>query len=173
MAAAKTEALVELMINHTCTYSSVEQCFNMLQMNIDAPDGMILHAEQRDETTAAVYGSEEQIALMRRIWDVVQANPWDRATVLLTDEAVEAVQNATSGPLFFRLILMIYTHWSRKWQQEQDESGSQASDQDSDDDDDDADEMEDVQDDAPGPAQVLPLSRGAHVRALLAVLNVY
>ena len=85
----------------------------------------------------------------------------------MTDATVE---NATSGPLFFRLILIIYKHWIRKWQQEKDESGSQDGGDSDDEDSDDEDEMEDVEDDTPGPAQVLSLSRGVHVRALLAGL---
>jgi hypothetical protein len=178
MAAAVTEALVERMIESTCRYEmGVTELFNMLQVNIDQDDGVILNGEL-NATSAEVYGSDAQIAWMRRMWDVVQVRPWDRQDVEDMDDEVEyGEENEGPGPLFFRLIVIIYKEWSRKWKLEDDESGSEdGGDDDGGDDEDDegdyADEMEDVDEvQESGNAHVWPMSGGADMKALLAGLK--
>jgi hypothetical protein len=177
MAAAVTEYLVERMIESTCRDEmGVTELFSMLQYNIDQDDGVILDGSP-NETSAEVYGSDAQIARMRRMWDVVQVRPWVRQDVEDMDDQVEyAEENEGPGPLFFRLIVIIYKEWSKKWKLEDDESGSEdGGDDDGGDDEDDeeyADEMEDVEEvQEPGNAHAWPMSGGADMQALLAGLK--
>ena len=112
-----TEALVERMIEDICKFRSSQlDLFEMLQMNLDDVDGVIVDGK-RDGTKEAVYGSEAQIALMRRMWDSIQEVPTDRDTIFRIREEVEA-KTAGEGPLFFRLMVTVYRWWVQKWSEE-------------------------------------------------------
>ena len=128
--------------------------------------------------TDEVYGSGAQIDLMRRMWQVVQVRPWVRQDVEDMDDEVEYSENEGRGPLFFRLIVIIYKQWSAKWKDEDDESGSEDGGDDDafpDDGEDDEDmmmgEVEEVQVPGPGDAHVFPMAGGADMKALLAGLQ--
>jgi hypothetical protein len=178
MAAAVTEVLVERMIESTSTNEvGVTELFHMLQHNIDQNDGVILNGEL-DATAAEVYGNGAQIDLMRRMWQVAQEQPWVRQDVEDLDDEVEVTENEGRGPLFYRLIVMIYKEWSKKWKLEDDESGSEdgggddGGDDEEDDEEDEAYEMEDVEEvQVSGNAHVLPMAGGADMQALLAGLK--
>ncbi len=110
-----TEALVEKMIDNICKFnSSFEDLFDMLQTNLDDADGVIVNG-QRHETTATVYGSEDQIGLMKRMWDVIQQEPTERDTILQIGADAEA---AGEGPLFFRVMVIVYKWWIFRWSEE-------------------------------------------------------
>jgi hypothetical protein len=177
MAAAVTEALVERMIESTCRDEmGVTELFHMLQHNIDQNDGVILNGEL-DATAAEVYGNGAQIDLMRRMWQVAQEQPWVRQDVEDLDGEVEVTENAGPGPLFYKLIVMIYKEWSKKWKEEDDVEGSEDDGDDGDDEEmssndeeDDAYDMEEMEE-AQGGGQMLPMSGGADMQALLAGLK--
>ena len=157
-----TEALVEQMIDRMCTFElRLPQMLSILQTEID--NAVILN-DVRDDTTAGVYDSEEQIDLMRRIFEYVQEEQWDEDGVVALDAAVEDVGR---GPLFFNLIVIIYKHCSKKWKTE---NGLDSDDQN--DDDDMSEPSEDDDDDgmveAGVPHQhVLPMSAGVDMGAML------
>ena len=112
-----TEALVERMIDDICRFnSSLKDLFEMLNTNLDDVDEVIVHGH-RNGTTAAVYGSEAQIGLMRRMWDAIQEEAIDRDTIFRIREEVEA-KTAGEGPLFFRLMVKVYTWWVQRWSEE-------------------------------------------------------
>ena len=72
---------------------------------------------ERDGTKEAVYGSEAQIGLMRRMWYAIQEVPTDRDTIFQIREEAEA-KTAGEGPLFFRLMVKVYTWWVQRWSEE-------------------------------------------------------
>ena len=108
---------MERMIDNICKFRSSQlDLFEMLQMNLDDVDNVIVD-DERDGTKEAVYGSEAQIALMRRMWYAIQEEDIDRDTIFRIREEVEA-KTAGEGPLFFRLMVTVYTWWVARWEQE-------------------------------------------------------
>ena len=135
-----TEAVVERMIDHICRFtSSSDKLFEMLLENLDDVDEVIVHGH-RDGTTAAVYGSEAQIGLMRGMWDTIQQVPIDRDTIFQIRE--EARGRAGEGPLFFRLMVNVYRWWVERWEQEN--PGDSNSEGDVEEDEDEEDDMLDI-----------------------------
>ena len=133
-----TEAVVEGMMRRICRWqSSLTDMFGILTQELDH---VVIMNNVRDDTTADVYGSEDQIALMRRIYETLQEDPWDQVSVLARDAEVA---EAGRGPLFFNLMVIIYKHWSARWKGE-DEPDSDGED---DDDDDMSEPSEDEDDD--------------------------
>ena len=171
-----TEVLVRNMIDCICRFElGLESLFSTLQTNLDGEDEVITAGARNDETQA-VYGSEQQIALMKSIWDALQdANlnlemiqAIDAQLGLLGIHALPVTlplhlgTEAFPGPLFFDLIVIIYRHWSRRWKDENASSD--------DDDGDDADDlgMHEGEDEITAPTwRVTPMSAGADMRALL------
>lgn len=151
-----TEAVVERMIDEICRFnSSLKDLFEMLQTNLDDVDEVILH-DKRNETTAAVYGSEAQIALMRRMWDAIQEESIDRDTIFRIREEAKTAGN---GPLFFRLMVTVYTWWVQKWSEAN--AGDSSSEGDVDEDD------EDMTESGVPHAEVFGMAPGASMGALL------
>ena len=108
---------MERMIDDICRFnSSLKDLFEMLNTNLDDGDGVIVGGD-RDGTKEMVYGSEAQIALMRRMWYAIQQVPIDRDTIFRIREEVEA-KTAGEGPLFFRLMVNVYRWWVQKWSEE-------------------------------------------------------
>ncbi len=129
-----TEAVVERMIDNICRFtSSLDDLFEMLQMNLDDVDNVIVDGE-RDGTKETVYGSEAQIGLMNRMWDAMQQEPIDRDTIFQIREEAET---AGEGPLFFRLMVNVYRWWVQRWSEEnaEDSSGEVGVDEDEDEED--------------------------------------
>ena len=62
------------------------------------------------DDSAEVYGGPQNIVLLRRIRDAVMQDPWDQHTITALNLVVENAQ----GPLFFRLIKIMYQNWSRQ-----------------------------------------------------------
>lgn len=151
---------MERMIDDICRFnSSLKDLFEMLNTNLDDVDGVIVDGD-RDGTKETVYGSEDQIGLMKRMWNSIQEVPTDRDTIFRIREEVEA-ETAGEGPLFFRLMVTVYRWWVQKWSEENvGDSGSEG----------DVEEEEDDED-----MQVIDVSRedvigmepGARMGALL------
>jgi len=119
-----------------------------------------------------VYGSDAQIAVLRRIGEAVRAD-WEAEPMQETLAAVDiAVYDAGEGPVFFNAVLLVYRHWEREWNvwHESHESGSGSSVAGSDDEAEaEADEAEVVR--RVGRRRVNPWRREAEMRALLAALR--
>ena len=171
-----TEVLVRNMIDGICRHElGLESLFETLQANLDDD---VITAGARNDETQAVYGSEQQIALMKSIWDALQdvnlnlemIQAIDAQLVLLGIHALPVLPvplplyvgtEELPGPLFFDLIVIIYRYWSRRWKDENASSD--------DDDGDDADDlgMHEGEDETAPTWRVTPMSAGADMRALL------
>ena len=167
-----TEVLVRNMIDGICTHElGLESLFETLQANLDDD---VITADLTNDETQAVYGSEEQIALMKSIWDALQDANLNLEMIQAIDAQLGLLgihalpvpvylgTEALPGPLFFDLIVIIYRHWSRRWKDE-----NASSDDDDGDDADDSD-MDEGEDEITAPTwRVTPMSAGADMRALL------
>ena len=170
-----TEVLVRNMIDCICRFElGLESLFSTLQTNLDGEDEVITAGARNDETQA-VYGSEEQIALMKSIWDALQDANLNLEMIQAIDAQLGLLginalpgplplysgTEALPGPLFFDLIVIIYRYWSRRWKDENAPSD--------DDDGDDADDlgMHEGEDETAPTWRVTPMSAGADMRALL------
>ena len=174
-----TEVLVRNMIDCICRFElGLESLFSALQTNLD--DDVITAgvtngaAGVTNGATQAVYGSEQQIALMRSIWEALQDADLNLEMIQAIDAQLGLLgihalpgpldlgTQALPGPLFFDLIVIIYRHWSQRWKDENAPSD--------DDDGDDADDlgMHEGEDEITAPTWlVTPMSAGADMRALL------
>ena len=106
-----SEAKVESMMTYLC--------FNGLDLNylsygiqdlLNDPVITQIDPALTADDTAEVYGSPQNIVLLRRIRDAVMQNPWNQQTITALNPVVENAQ----GPLFFRLIKIMYQNWSRQ-----------------------------------------------------------
>ena len=167
-----TEVLVRNMIDGICRHElGLESLFSTLQANLDYD---VITSGFTNDETQAVYGSEEQIALMKSIWDALQDENLNLEMIQAIDAQLGLLgihalpvpvylgTEALPGPLFFDLIVIIYRHWSRRWKDE-----NAPSDDDDGDDADDSD-MDEGEDEITAPTcRVTPMSAGADMRALL------
>lgn len=79
--------------------------------------------DNRNDTTTAVYGNEQQIACMKSMLNAVDPSVMDATSVMgptePTKESVRAVdvevQRTDDGPLFFNLMKIMWRHWSHNW----------------------------------------------------------
>ena len=176
-----TEVLVRNMIDYICRHElGLESLFETLQANLDDD---VITAGARNDETQAVYGNEQQIALMKSIWDALQdvnlnlemIQAIDAQLGLLGIHALPVLPlplplyvgtEELQGPLFFDLIVIIYLYWSRRWKDAPSSSSSDADDDDGDDADD--SDMDEGEDEITAPTWlVTPMSAGADMRALL------
>ena len=106
-----SEAKVENMMNWMCryyldlnhlSYGIPELLADRVITQVDPP----LTAAD----TAEVYGGPDNIVLLRRIREALLQDPWNTQTI----EALTPVVNNAQGPLFFRLIKIMYQNWNRQ-----------------------------------------------------------
>jgi hypothetical protein len=75
-----------------------------------------------DTDTAAVYGGEVHIALMRRVREEIMRSPFNEGDITIL--AIDMVA-APSGPIFFEVVRVLYQNWSTEflWHPEPEDSG--------------------------------------------------
>ena len=112
-----TENLVESLIDGICLYHlDTDGLESVIFYNLDEPFVAHNDAGQMDtESAEQTYGSAEHVQILRMMWALFNI-PTTQEIDPHRVQAIDArVQTASHGPLFFNLLLTLYSYWSEKW----------------------------------------------------------
>ena len=111
-----TANLVESLVDGICYHLDTDGLEAVIAHNLDEP--FIAHndAGQMDaESAEHTYGTAEHVQTLRMMYSLFNIPPAqeiDRHLVRAIDARVQA---APRGPLFFNLMLTLYSYWSARW----------------------------------------------------------
>jgi hypothetical protein len=121
-------------INFMCRFYGLGELMRMILALLD--DRVITQTSPplRAADTPEVYGSEAQIALMRRIRNAVLAE-WQGVTVRAEIDALDGDVVGTGqsqGPMFFDIVIILWDNWIREmrelWESESESESSESGD---------------------------------------------